>query len=184
MAEFRQFRRQKGELPFYFQVVKEGSRLQMEFSDEMSLKFQSLLFNLKGIVLSLLQAPFSLTLCWVKGVGLCPCTLLRQKRHSVPQLLSLIWQTPAISSWAQTADTWGPKGARLWQHPSAIEQLRQVAPPDMPRAASLGQRTQLDTAAAQHSADNQWRKEEMWQKWLETILSLTTEDLALKVFFQ
>lgn len=27
-----------------------------------------------------------------------------------------------------------------------------------------GQRTQLDTAAAQHGADNQWRKGEMWQK--------------------
>lgn len=145
--------------------------------------FQALLFNLKLIFLTFLQGLFTLTLCWVSGAGLCPCPLLRQREHSVPQLISLTWRTPAISSWARTARTWGPKRAQLWQCPSATEQVLQVAPPGMPRAAFLGQRTQLGTAAAQHSADNQWRKEEMWQKWLEAIRSLTSGDLVPEVFF-
>lgn len=63
-----------------------------------------------------------------------------------------------------------PEGAQLHQPPWAAEQPRPAA---LPEAAP---RTQLDTAAAQHGADNQWRKGEMWQKWLERILS--SGDLA------
>jgi len=36
----------------------------------------------------------------------------------------------------------------------------------------MGQKTQPDRAAAQHGADNQWRKEEMWLKREEVLRPL------------
>lgn len=77
-----------------------------------------------------------------------------------------------MSSWAQTAEPWGLKE----QSSTSLPELQSRLSQRHFQRQLPGQRMQLDTTAAQHSADNQWRKGEMWQKWLERILS--SGDLA------
>lgn len=158
MAEFRQLRRGK-EASFYSQVEKEGSSSLMVLSDEMSPKFQSLL-SLKYF--KSFTGPIYFDILLGERSGTVPMYLPEAEGPLFPSCFPWCDRHSHVQL-SSNCRAMRPEGAQLHQPPVLQSSLSQQHFQRHQRQLP-GQRMQLDTSAAQHGADNQWRKGEMWQK--------------------